>query len=540
MNRSPNDNSDNFHEDIFTIAKRWVPKRDHEYIRDLENGIKTLADVLKRCRSENLKLRREVGELRERVGGRLAWDEVFEIFWPKEDDCRDTGRMEVPRAAPLMKDWEGHMDDDYVRKIGDFWREGRSAKSNIGLKRDAEWDSMETHRAFEENNESRTREEEHNNCGGREIGGKRISDYQPYYHDERDRQEYETTVRENEQRKTQQPTPRFRSHYRTKLPSVDKRAVWQDQFESPLLQHNGDSWTQSEPWERRETMDGQYYYFINLEDGRMTNPYPILGYESDDCDFLYNTNPPSRLGGKEFRRPHDDITTPSHYVQPHHHEPELSDSRIQSLHHARTRFPNQPKSSKLSPEVDLSNPNISHGHTSATKPSPRTSAQEGTPAKSPILPRPPLGSHVSQDSRPTPPVHKPAPTAKNSPSTHQAGNSKSSPELFPPSPRSYYGYGPPKGKDYKTGNQPHKVANQQRMTNYKPPFVNTVSDVEDKKWKGQKSGKMMGRDELLACTEKEEIVVPIRKGGFKEERVASGKEREKKDRRRGRWIGEVD
>lgn len=492
MNRYPDDPRD----DIFTITKRSVRKNGHEYICELEERIRSVTDVLEVYRDENTRLRSAVGELRGRTCERAGWDKQY------QKDLRRNGfqwaprQIEGPRTKRFVMGREHEGDDDYERLSEDCRREGRCARSNIGVKREAKQYSTQSAILNEDYGE---RGRPWNWDWDFEDDGYRRQEEDTWNGHGRSRGKYGTKIREHEQRKTRQPQPRSRLDFRTRPVSNNEETVRQVRCELPSPTSRERSRSLSDPWERRDTMDGLYYYFINLNNGRMTDIHSIPREGSDEDDFhgSRRRNPlPPRSTNKDSRRPDTHCAPlPQPAVFPH------SNRNLQTLrpsdrplqHALESASTNGSKNSRLSLEVFPAS-SRSHEYSPAAKLDLCKSVFKAADTEPQLLSLRLLPSYHTQNSHRQRFDHNPITPALTTASPNRSSTprqSKSISESFP----SYEDYALATGRRHSNGNQQWSFLDQQPNTNYQLPFVNTISDVEDKERKGRNFGKVFGLDD---------------------------------------------
>jgi hypothetical protein len=187
---------------------------------------------------------------------------------------------------------------------------------------------------------------------------------------------------------------------------------------------------------------------------------------------------------------------------------------------------NNPKKSTSKPGLLPPSPRPHYGDPPACRSDLRKPVLKDSSSRLSTLPRSSLCVDNSRGLHPRVSERNSTTLALNSTLTNKTKKTNSSSEVFPPSPQSYYGYATSMRND-QVKKKEWSFVKEQGITNYQVPFVNTVSDVEDKRRRNRELSKSKGWDEF-AGRRKEEIVIPILGG-----RADSGSD-ERSSKRRGR------
>ncbi|KAE9965772.1 hypothetical protein EG328_009407 [Venturia inaequalis] len=630
MDRYPNSPRD----DIFTLARRVTPAHDREYIRDLEEGIKTVGRVLDSYKHENRRLRTEVDDLRERTCGRLA---LFERENIAEKTGEEGSRGWDTRGRRLV------MDKEQGRSSGTE-RRSASSRSNIGIKRDTGGIAFPRYEACENVRPIRDLDLPTAGLGAPMGHFNHLRDCEPprQYDRTRDYADNATDVRDYaySQQLRPEPAPEHRTSpvpndeeakwhtYKTRLPardwelpvaeydtrtydkidqqnhnpahlydqdrddqdiksrirghaceqdlspepyvqskprsiSSDEKTIWQGHFSPSSSQTTERLRSTSSVWERRETLDGLYWYYLNTEDGRMTDPQPIPRDESEGEKFdlrklrVTPCSPPvSRKAAPDTTQKKD--VSPALPVQVPYRYQKIAAPRdvvkeiVQVLGSTST---NGSKPSRSTAENLPPSPRSYYRNSTPAQHGPRKSVVKPSMNTQPVLPRPPIGVYNNREyaqqysSKKVSPLYRlpePKPTLK--PSIPLASNAASTDiskisKTFTPSPRSHHGYGQGTTKTSAHLNQHAQITpsqqtpikpSQQTSTesfdpsksqpstsppqamhgvhlstfteayggsqgNYQVPFVNTVTDIDE----GERRNRSVAKVQEIQYTKKE-------------------------------------
>lgn len=602
MDRYP----DSPRDEIFTLARRVTTARDREYIRDLEEGIKTVGRVLNSYKDENRRLRTEVGDLRERIYKRVTSFNCERIkeSRSKEDssDCEARGRRLV-----MERKEDGNIEIER--------RDARSM-SNIGVKRYGEEVSSPRYQVHESVRPFRGSEDPTAAYGMPmgDDGGKQEYDFARQYDRRPDQAENVTDVRDYAYSQDPKPEPAAKNqtwpisedekagwksyvrripvhgweapgrefHMRTgessdhrnygplrqhsqdrddidiegdpepnvcdhaytqdsspkidlenqpKSASSDEKTMWQGHYSPSSSQTTERTQTTSSVWERRETLDGLYRYYLNTKDGRMTDPQPIPRDESEGEEFdlhklrVTPQSPPvSRKAARTASQGKDIL--PALPVEVPYRYKNIAELRVGRKEPAQVLGSTSRNNSNQSSENFPPSPRSYYrDHTHVRHDLQRSVFKPVKNAK-PVLPRPPIGLYnnreyaqqyssrkvTSSNQLPRQKVTSKTPAAPALNSTSTNTSPKSS-EITPPSPRSHYGFAvnpaiPKPASQMRAAinpshhsptrpAQPLNLRNQpagvhggllstfaeaygEPRGNYKIPFANTVTDIDDR------------------------------------------------------------
>lgn len=638
MDRYP----DSPRDEIFTLTRHVTPARDREYIRDLVEGMTTVGRVLDSYKDENMRLRAEVDDLRERVYGGVA-------SFDHEKNYRNSRSLNVRERRLAM----GRQDEESRGRTLETEHRSVRSRSSIGVNRDEEevpsprseafksirpigtlekpsvgFEAIKGHYSGQRNyrhppQQDRRRQnvryardvrdhtysqelEPESAPGGptrpipdgketrwytweRRIPARdwkvSVAEYDRQTHAKNDHRNHHRLHLYDQDRDDLDVEPELPGHAcdqylppephivdKSRSISSDEKTIWQGHCPPSSFQTIEHPPSTSLAWERRETLDGLYYYYLNTKDGRMTDPQPIARDESEGEEFdlsrlrVTPQSPPAYRYDAPTASKSKDLSPnlPVHIPYRYKTIAALRDGAKDPVLVLGSASTNNPKPSKSSAE--------------SLPPSPRSSYRNST-LKPPenaqsVLPKPPIGVYNNRaydkqfsskkistfdhlaERKATSRVF--VPPARISASTTTSNTS----EVFPPSPRSHYGYSQGQSKTSTHFNQPAKVTPPQqppieptqqdspRSTtayqstsnkthpqnlhrthlssfeeaygsshgNYKVPFVNTVTDIDERErkiWSAPKVAEVKAAkkkaDSVNApSVRREKIAVPIR------------------------------
>jgi len=180
--------------------------------------------------------------------------------------------------------------------------------------------------------------------------------------------------------------------------------VWQGGYQLPSLQRKERSPLQSGAWRRRETIDGLYYYFINLNDGTMTDPHPVPrdDLDGDDIYEARKSEYSSLLRRRnESSRSNTDHNLLHRLAVPSYWNKNLRNSKIsgQTFHpSSRSGSTNQLKDSRSSSEVFPPSPRSHYEYPRKAKLDLYKSVLKRSSTKPQLFPLPPLPSYHPPNS----------------------------------------------------------------------------------------------------------------------------------------------
>lgn len=331
-----------------------------------------------------------------------------------------------------------------------------------------------------------------------------------------------------------------------------EKTIWQGHYSPSPSQSTERPRPESSVWERRETLDGLYCYYLNTKDGRMTDPQPIPRENSEDEEFdlsklrITPQSPPVCRKAAPGTTQGADIS-PALPVEVPYRYKTVQDVRVEKKEPVQvlgSTSTTNSKPSQSSAENPPPSPRSYYRKPSSIEQDLRRSVFIPSMKSQQALPRPPIGvynnreyaqqytskkgSSPNQLSAPKQSLKTRVPPALNSTSTNTSRIS----ELFPPSPRSHYGYAVvhpaiPKAADQpRAPSDPHQprqinphhhaqttphqklppkshhslphsiqpptlltnnlssfeeaYGKQDEKGNYKVPFVNTVTDIDER------------------------------------------------------------
>jgi hypothetical protein len=308
------------------------------------------------------------------------------------------------------------------------------------------------------------------------------------YYCDRAQSDDESTIRGDEQQQMRQSKPRPSLDHRISLYSDEGKTVWQGQYEPSSMLNQERSDSRTHPWERRETMDGLYYYLINLNTGQMTDPKPVLRDDSDGKDSYE-----SMTKRKEIPPPrpnkHGSRSSPAEYVS-RPRAATISDRdenpRVLKIYNSPAYAKLDSTSTQHSKNSKSSSEPIPPGPISYYSPSKtsnyhlRQTVLKGSSKEPSLLPRLPIGTYNNRVTyRKTAERERDYNTSPQFNINKSLENSLSSSEVDPPSPRSHCGFTPALKRQSIRSHQWSFISEEEK-TSYRAPFVNTISDIEDK------------------------------------------------------------
>ncbi|TID13024.1 hypothetical protein E2P81_ATG09944 [Venturia nashicola] len=601
MDRYPHSPRD----DIFTLARRITPARDREYIRELEEGMITAGRVMDSYKDETRRLRIEVDGLREKIYGRIASTNGGKIDERRSHEADARGRklvMETEDGEGRIRDWENEQRrtrsrsnigvkrdaaegsspryevHESVRATRDLEGPATGFEAPMGQytgHRDYKWTRDHAENAIDVWDHTYPREPkpepapEHRTKVIPNDENIRRQTYQERPPAKRwelpmENQRDEKSGRRN-RRYDQGPDnigigPKIREHIDDQGPlskqhsehqprsiSSDKSIVWQGTFSPFSSQSTEHPPFASSVWERRETLDGLYCYYLNTKDGRMSDPQPLPREESEgeesDLSKLRaprQSPPVSRTGALNTSWEQDNslvVTMEKPYRNKDIHK--LGHSAKEPVQVLGSTSTNDSKPSRSSADNLPPSPRSYYRNPTAAHHDLRRSVfRRPSMSSQAILPRAPIGVYVNreyaQKSTPKKDMGSRKLVTKSSapPALQSTSNTTSKiSEVFPPSPRSHYGYTTttttvPKAMDQgrardKSNELPSPLLETKLSTfaeaygesrgNYNVPFVNTVTDIDERERRNRDVLRVTDAKFVTSpSVGKEELVVPIR------------------------------